>query len=320
MATPEKIPVKLLAELPGPIADALTADELRTAMMWAGASDFLVLGTSKKSTIWRSFENLNSSAPAPLAILREVMVYIAEHVLTDHESDKWSEIDRIMKRNLENTPGQSSGPGAPRAATMTSSAGHKGPIAIPFDDQRQGVNHGKWRLKFELGKGGQGIVWQAWNDKLSVAGALKEVGGSRETTTAQAGARFRKEREVLVKIRHPYVLRVLDYGDDPSPFMVTSIAPFGTAKDVSDAYCGDLTRFLRLARDIASGIRHVHDCGLIHRDIKPANIFIYSLDHAAIGDFGIVHDSDGESLTRTNDVSKELIDRPPAVIVVALRQ
>lgn len=54
----------------------------------------------------------------------------------------------------------------------------------------------------------------------------------------------------------------------------------------ADLYQND-ERVWRLFREIAEGLSHIHQQGMIHRDLKPVNIFLDARDQVKIGDFGL---------------------------------
>ncbi|XP_055679382.1 eIF-2-alpha kinase GCN2 isoform X2 [Lutzomyia longipalpis] len=56
---------------------------------------------------------------------------------------------------------------------------------------------------------------------------------------------------------------------------------------IDGGLCNDTERLWRLFREIAEGLSHIHQQGMIHRDLKPVNIFLDSRDQVKIGDFGL---------------------------------
>ncbi|MBK7585075.1 MAG: protein kinase family protein [Myxococcales bacterium] len=79
------------------------------------------------------------------------------------------------------------------------------------------------------------------------------------------------------------VVRVLDGdADAPEPWIVTEFMPLGSLQQHLVMTMGDALRSLRLARDVATGLRVLHGENLVHRDVKPANIFLRDLGHAVV--------------------------------------
>ncbi len=164
------------------------------------------------------------------------------------------------------------------------------------DPDRDGTTFQGWTLVESLGRGGQGEVMLVHRGKAAKRGALKRMTGPRALTET-GRRRFLGEIEAFGRIRHPYVVRVLDSGDTPDPYLVTEVAPFGSLHDNLDAFRGDAWRSLRMARCVALGIGAAHTAQMVHRDVKPKNILLQSLDHPLLADFGIAHFADKESLT-----------------------
>lgn len=147
---------------------------------------------------------------------------------------------------------------------------------------------GLWKVLAPLGHGGQGAVFRAWNPTTCMAGALKIVKPDAWRDQSVLAQRLRQEKETLDNLRHPNILRLLDYGEEPAPFIVTQIATFGTLQEWLPTLRGDFDRVTSLSRGAARGVKHAHDSEVIHRDIKPSNLFLLSPDFAAVGDFGIL--------------------------------
>lgn len=156
---------------------------------------------------------------------------------------------------------------------------------------------GEWLLTGrQLGRGGQGEVVHVRHAQTFERGALKRMVGKRALTD-KGRERFLREIEAFKRIEHPFVIRVLDAGESPEPYLVTELAAFGTLHDSRSAFRGDAWRVLRLARCIALGLAAAHAEKIVHRDIKPKNILLQSLDHPLVADFGIAHFDDKDTVT-----------------------
>jgi eukaryotic-like serine/threonine-protein kinase len=117
-------------------------------------------------------------------------------------------------------------------------------------------------------------------------------------------ARFEREARAAAALTHPNVNQLFDYGEvDGRPFMVLEYLPGGTleqrlrpGKPLPDAETDEI------ARDIASGLAHAHDRGLVHRDLKPSNVLFDADGRPKIADFGIARMGGAGTLTEAGTV------------------
>jgi tetratricopeptide (TPR) repeat protein len=114
-------------------------------------------------------------------------------------------------------------------------------------------------------------------------------------------ARFRREFRVLQKLEHPYVVRVLEFGEGrKGSYLVmefiegTDLAHWqGEAPNSLDG----IIRTVKIVGKIAQGLEHVHRAGVIHRDLKPENILVGSDDIPKLTDFGLARDTNASAMT-----------------------
>ncbi|MEX1128212.1 MAG: protein kinase [Vicinamibacterales bacterium] len=150
----------------------------------------------------------------------------------------------------------------------------------------------RYRIIKELGAGGMGVVYQAWDEVLNVVVALKII---RPDTVSDAAAareverRFKRELLLARQVTHKHVVRIHDLGDVDGTKYITMSFVEGEDLVATLKREGKLPvpRVVRLARQVASGLEAAHDAGVVHRDLKPANIMVDTEDQALIMDFGI---------------------------------
>ncbi len=173
---------------------------------------------------------------------------------------------------------------ATRRATPRSE--EEGPLAIgePFGS--------RYHIIRLLGIGGMGAVYQAWDEELGVAVAIKVIRPEvMEDPTAAAEIERRFKRELLLarQVTHKNVVRIHDLGEIDGIKYITM--PYVDGADLSTIQRSDgklpVSRVLRIARSIIGGLVEAHKAGVVHRDLKPANIMIGPDDEAMIMDFGI---------------------------------
>jgi tetratricopeptide (TPR) repeat protein len=172
--------------------------------------------------------------------------------------------------------------GATIAADQSQPPVQTGPLAV---GQRFGARYHILKL---LGAGGMGAVYQAWDDELSVAVALKVIRRSG-VISADVEKRFKNELLIARSVTHKNVVRIHELGEIDRIKYITMT--FVQGEDLStllrrNGKCA-LPLALRLARQIAAGLEAAHEAGVVHRDLKPANVMIGADDVALIMDFGI---------------------------------
>ncbi len=150
----------------------------------------------------------------------------------------------------------------------------------------------RYRILRVLGAGGMGVVYQAWDDELGVAVALKVIRPEAMTDPASAHdveRRFKRELLLARQVTHKNVVRIHDISEVNGIKYLTM--PFVDGRDLASILreSGTLPvpRALRFAKQIVAGLQAAHDAGVVHRDLKPENIMIDADDQALIMDFGI---------------------------------
>ena len=152
---------------------------------------------------------------------------------------------------------------------------------------------GRYRLEERVGVGGMAEVWVAHDLQLDRRVAVKLLGPRADP------ARFDREARAIASLSHPNICRLFDYGNEGGrPYMVFEHLPGGTLDDrFTPGQPLDDASTERIAGEIAAGLAHAHDRGLIHRDLKPQNIVFDEEGRAKIADFGIARMSGADTLT-----------------------
>ena len=176
---------------------------------------------------------------------------------------------------------------------------------LDVDGPRIGHSFGpRYHIIKLLGAGGMGAVYQAWDEELSVAVALKVIRTDRRhggTATPEAERRFKNELLLARQVTHKNVVRIHDLGEIDGIKYITM--PYIKGDDLATVLRRDgrmpIARALDVARQLAAGLEAAHEASVVHRDLKPPNIMISETAeglHAQIMDFGIsVSSSDAAS-------------------------
>jgi len=144
---------------------------------------------------------------------------------------------------------------------------------------------GRYRVQGTINSGGFGTVLKGRDDELKRDVAIKIP----KVATQSQLASFRKEGQILAKLRHDHIVRIFDIGS-------TEKWPCYIVSEYIDG-C-DLREFIKtrklslldathLTSCIAKALYHAHQMGLVHRDVKPANILIGKNEHPFLADFGL---------------------------------
>ena len=162
------------------------------------------------------------------------------------------------------------------AATTTTSA----PVEMP---QAFGV----WRVLRSLGEGGMGTVWLAERSdgEFEQRVAIKQLAWP----TPGLLQRFRQERQILARLEHPNIARLIDGGVDASgaPYLVMEYVEGQPITEYVRTRALDLRARLDLFQRVCDGVQYAHQNLIVHRDLKPSNIFVTTDGLPKLLDFGI---------------------------------
>ena len=165
-------------------------------------------------------------------------------------------------------------------------------VRLSADDEEDhaiGRRIGAYRIVRELGRGGMGAVYLAAraDDEFQKEVAIKLL--KRGTDTNEVVRRFRAEREILARLEHPHIARLLDGGttDDGLPYFVMEYVVGARVTDYCFALNLDVSERLRLFIKICSAVQFAHQNLIVHRDLKPANILVTAEGEPKLLDFGI---------------------------------
>lgn len=147
---------------------------------------------------------------------------------------------------------------------------------------------GPYRIERLLGEGGMSSVYLAQREgdyEQQVALKLVHTGPSNQEIVD----RFYNERQILARLQHPYIARLLDGGstEDAVPYFVMEYVDGEPIDEHCETRQLSIRERLELFRKVCSAVQYAHRNLVVHRDIKPGNILITAAGVPKLLDFGI---------------------------------
>ncbi len=164
----------------------------------------------------------------------------------------------------------------------------------------------RYRLERPIGSGGMATVWRAVDARTGAAVAVKLM-HPRVQDDPDLLLRFRREADVVARLDHPCIVRLLDEdaGAEGGPYIVFELVDGITLKAlIRERGALPPAEAASIASQVARGLELAHRSGVVHRDIKSHNILVTAGGVAMLTDFGIARLLDGvqDGLTRTGTV------------------
>ena len=147
-------------------------------------------------------------------------------------------------------------------------------------------------------------VHMAYSEELGHNVAVKVVRLGKHAEEGKSDVdRFEREREMLMRIRHPGIVDIYDWGSGPDfRYIVTEYFPAGSL-ELRMRNLLSVQDTVDIFVQIASALRVVHAAGLAHRDLKPANVMLRADGSVVLIDFGLAKPvEDANSLTSVGEV------------------
>jgi serine/threonine protein kinase len=162
--------------------------------------------------------------------------------------------------------------------------------ATPADasDARIGTSLGKYRILRRLGKGGMGLVYEAFDTLLKRQIAIKVLSDA-VAEQQDAMRRFLMEARAAGRLNHPNIVAIYDVEHpDSTYFIVMELVRGGSAQEFLDRRGPfDWPEATQVVADVCRGLAAAHAAGLIHRDLKPSNIMRSAEGVVKLADFGL---------------------------------
>jgi TolB-like protein/Tfp pilus assembly protein PilF len=162
---------------------------------------------------------------------------------------------------------------------------------------------GDYELLEEIGRGGQGVVFRAWQRSLSRTVAVKIIGTGQWTTNAHV-KRLRREAEAAAKLNHPGIVPIYEVGERDGTYYFSMRFVEGDRLDeVVSRGSVSARQGAELIAKVARAVHYAHEHGILHRDIKPGNILLDANGEPHLTDFGLARLVEhGSTVTGTLEV------------------
>ena len=167
---------------------------------------------------------------------------------------------------------------------------------------------GAYEILREVGRGGMGAVYLA---RRADGAFKKEVAIKvlkRGTDTDEVLRRFHAEREILARLVHPNIARLLDAGttNDGLPYFVMDYVDGKPITTYANEHQLSLRDRLKLFRIVCSAVSYAHQNLVVHRDLKPGNVLVTEEGEVKLLDFGIAKLLDESSPDVTLTIHRRL--------------
>jgi serine/threonine-protein kinase len=188
------------------------------------------------------------------------------------------------------------------APTSAWSPGHspaKGDDPADSAELGAGETLGSWRLLEEIGCGGMGAVFLAERSDghFDQRVAIKLIRGIADS---EIFVHFARERQILARLQHPHIARLLDGGATPGgqPYLVMEHVEGVPIERYCVEHALDLNARLRLFQKVCEGVQYAHRRLVVHCDLKPSNVLVRADGTPVLLDFGISRALDQQAGSR----------------------
>jgi eukaryotic-like serine/threonine-protein kinase len=161
---------------------------------------------------------------------------------------------------------------------------------LPAPEERSftGRRFGPYRIVRELGRGGMGIVFEAVRDDGAFTKRVALKVATRAAWSQEFMYRFRDERQILARLEHPHIARLLDggTGEDGVPYFAMEFVEGVPLHEYVAEHRLGLSARLTLFLQVCDAVDYAHQNLVVHRDLKPRNILVAD-GSVRLLDFGI---------------------------------
>jgi tetratricopeptide (TPR) repeat protein len=144
----------------------------------------------------------------------------------------------------------------------------------------------RYRIDQELGHGGMGVIYRAYDTLLDRQVAIKVVGEAGQSNlSSETRERLLREAKAAARLNHPNIVAIYDAGQmDGVPYIVMELIKGHSLYSLKPT---SIDVIVSIARQICAALAHAHANGIIHRDLKPENVIVSDDGVVKLTDFGL---------------------------------
>ncbi|MDB4970375.1 MAG: Serine/threonine kinase [Myxococcales bacterium] len=188
------------------------------------------------------------------------------------------------------------------------------------DGLDHGTQLGRYLILEQLGAGGMGVVYVAFDPQLDRKVAVKVLRTNLGVDQSRFRARMLREAKAMARLSHPNIVAVHDVGvEGDRVFLAMELVEGGTLKSWLRGKKPTWRQVLELYRGAGRGLAAAHAAGLVHRDFKPENVLVGADERARVTDFGLARSlASRETPSEETEASLDEDEAPPAVSADAM--
>jgi serine/threonine protein kinase/tetratricopeptide (TPR) repeat protein len=132
---------------------------------------------------------------------------------------------------------------------------------------------GRYVITRKLGEGGMGVVYEAHDDRLDRAVALKTMSSFGHDETARS--RFWREARAAARVNHPHICQIYEIGEEAGELFIAMelLSGHPLSEPLQEGQMS-ASQVVPIALQILDALSALHAQGIVHRDLKPSNIFV----------------------------------------------
>ncbi len=168
-------------------------------------------------------------------------------------------------------------------------------VGAPSGDRSMPEQCGSYTLLEEVARGGMGVVYRAYDEKLQRTVAVKMI-LDRNLASGEAVERFHAEAEMTAGLEHPGIVPVYDVGvHEGHHFYAMGFVEGPTLSQLLKQRTFSIDESVQFVIDLSDAVAYAHEHGVVHRDLKPGNILMGDDGQPKITDFGLAKRTDRPS-------------------------